>query len=326
MINTGKNIDAKDLNILGDFVAGEDIAKGDAVALAVTGWQNASVQQLSDNSSKDFRTIWYAQSFKVPTNATRLTKMILHINILSNDYTYFYIKDGISGTVNTLYGAQLAQTLNGLKTFTMDVDISSYQGGNLYIIVGCGANNVGQYVYTDTTAPYTDGTMYSATSQNGTYTALSPQESMYFDLTMSAGDDNVIIKASASEYGARLNFLGFAIAGATAGNKVDIDVQDITTAHNQTLTAGEMYYLSDTNGAISTTAGTIDRVIGYASDTQRLLRRRGAVTSPFSISANSNNPVHGLYESGTSSKMIPRKGTISGSGTLTIIDDKYSFI
>ena len=67
--------------------------------------------------------------------------------------------------------------------------------------------------------------------------------------------DNKIYKASASAWAYRINFIGFAIAGGSSGASVPVNDTPIV-AEKTGLTSGAMYYLSDTQGAIATSAGT----------------------------------------------------------------------
>ena len=113
----------------------------------------------------------------------------------------------------------------------------------------------------------------------GTYTAGE---------TIAAGDavaydhsDNKVYKASASAWAYRINFIGFAQSTATANNPVLVNTMEIVTEKTG-LSAGSDYYLSDTQGAISTTAGTISRRIGRALSSTRLKRpKNGTPVSGF---------------------------------------------
>jgi hypothetical protein len=105
---------------------------------------------------------------------------------------------------------------------------------------------------------------------------------------ISAGDavalnlsDNKIYKASASAWAYRLNFIGFAIDSIASGDSGLVNIQPIVTEKTG-LTSGSMYYLSDTQGAISTSAGTIARKIGRALSSGILYRpKNGTPVSGF---------------------------------------------
>lgn len=86
-----------------------------------------------------------------------------------------------------------------------------------------------------------------------------------------------VVKASAASVNERINFVGFAAAAATTGNPVTIINSDFYTTTG--LTANTDYFLSDTNGQISTTEGSIERIIGRAVSSTRLVRARGVVSN-----------------------------------------------
>jgi hypothetical protein len=104
--------------------------------------------------------------------------------------------------------------------------------------------------------------------------------------TISAGDavaldlsTGKVMKASASAWAYRINFIGFAIGASTLNNPIEVNVSHIISEKTG-LTSGATYYLSDTNGAISTSAGTISRKIGIATSTTRIWRpKNGALVS-----------------------------------------------
>jgi hypothetical protein len=127
---------------------------------------------------------------------------------------------------------------------------------------------------------------------------------------ISAGDaaaldlsDNKIYKASASAWSYRINLIGFAIAGGSSGASIPVNDTPIV-AEKTGLTAGSMYYLSNTQGAIATSAGTIERRIGRATSTTRIKRPKNG------------SPVSGLISRALSSATAyaPLSALMAGSG------------
>lgn len=86
--------------------------------------------------------------------------------------------------------------------------------------------------------------------------------------------DNVLgqVSKSTSLYGrARTtNFIGFAYETKAAGQTIRVAVAGTATALTS-LTTGLFYYLSDTLGAVSTTAGTFTRKVGISVSTTKML-------------------------------------------------------
>lgn len=96
--------------------------------------------------------------------------------------------------------------------------------------------------------------------------------------------DYKIYKASASALDHRLNFIGFAMEAGTENNAIEVNVRTVVNEKSG-LTANTIYYLSNTQGAISTSAGTYERIIGRSISTSRIIRKRGVVSKPISVSS-----------------------------------------
>ena len=112
--------------------------------------------------------------------------------------------------------------------------------------------------------------------------------------------DKKVYKASASALNYRLNVIGQAVGGVAIGVSCKVNIDPIVYA---TVTDGTIYYLSNTQGAIATTAGTISREIGIGLGTTRVMGWKNGrrVTNPFSTGGNFTCPVHGYvsyYQSG----------------------------
>ena len=68
------------------------------------------------------------------------------------------------------------------------------------------------------------------------------------------------------------SFLGFAQAAATSGNTFKAQLNSVITKTGASFTRLKQYYLTDSAGAIGTTAGTYSKKIGKAlTDTQLLI-------------------------------------------------------
>jgi hypothetical protein len=79
-----------------------------------------------------------------------------------------------------------------------------------------------------------------------------------------------VYKSSALATSTSNPFIGFVTATTSAGSQVPILIAGETTGITG-LTPGSFYYLSDTAGAISTTAGTVTRKCGIATSASTLL-------------------------------------------------------
>jgi hypothetical protein len=149
--------------------------------------------------------------------------------------------------------------------------------------------------------------------------AISAGDAVALDLS-----DNKIYKASASAWSYRINFIGFAIAGGSSG--ASIPVNDTSVVAEKTgLTAGSMYYLSNTQGAISTSSGTIGRRIGRATSTTRINRpKNGAPVGDWVSRALSDSTAYAHMEalnSGHGASLSHYSFIING---ITILDHTRS--
>ena len=79
----------------------------------------------------------------------------------------------------------------------------------------------------------------------------------------------MVYNASAHETSGYNQAIGFSVAAATRGGTVDLNVIGMQTLSG--LTIGSEYYLSDTFGNISVSAGTNSKKVGKAYTTTQLL-------------------------------------------------------
>jgi len=86
-----------------------------------------------------------------------------------------------------------------------------------------------------------------------------------------ASGDNAgkIVKTTAKVAEGANNFIGFAPSSIVAQASGNVTVQG--SVGGLTLTAGTVYYLSDTNGLLSTSAGTVPKTIGFSYSTTALI-------------------------------------------------------
>lgn len=119
---------------------------------------------------------------------------------------------------------------------------------------------------------YSGGAMY--THPSGSWTAPNGgANDMSFKTYESSSVGGKIFKADASNNDDLANnFIGFADAAITSGQTGNVVISGVVTGMSG-ISSGLTYYLSDTSGAISSTAGTQSRKIGKAiSDTELLIK------------------------------------------------------
>ena len=87
---------------------------------------------------------------------------------------------------------------------------------------------------------------------------------------ISSGATARVYKTSASQTQTCSSFVGFADESGTAGNPVSVNVAGVND--NQTsLNIGSVYYLSNTSGTLSTSAGTVSKKVGVAASTSKIV-------------------------------------------------------
>lgn len=75
----------------------------------------------------------------------------------------------------------------------------------------------------------------------------------------------------------KMKFLGFAVSNGTNGNSMTVQFTGIVSGFSG-LTRGEKYYATDTAGAISTTAGTQEILVGIAISATEIMIQKGRRT------------------------------------------------
>ena len=101
-----------------------------------------------------------------------------------------------------------------------------------------------------------------------------------------------------NQQSARLyNFIGFATQSASVGSQCVVATGPVVTG--LTVTAGSTYYLTDTNGTIGTTPGTIVKKLGLASTSSTLVidnvPRLGSWTQPI-VAGSPGTPYQALTD------------------------------
>jgi len=277
------NWDGTSLTILGTingivkslypFTTGEDIAAGDAVCLGGLSTTKLTITGASP-SSKDFGRItdveYWAQSISGITGKINEIKVYLskHGSPTDDVIIYLVADNGgtptgatlltfpvIAGTSLTTTPTQYTFTLNGGYDIT---------GATVWVLFSrTTLNNTNYYFVTGQGSVYAGGT--GANRYGGVWANQTSDLYMVVNYSPVA---NLIYKASALEALTTTTFLGFASAIATAGTSCNVQISDILTTTG--LTTGSIYYLSNTYGAIATSAGTVSKKVGLAISSTQL--------------------------------------------------------
>lgn len=256
-------------DFLSIYEAGENIAEGDALALVKSGTlQHVEIANQSASASNS--GLWIAQSFKTSPETTKIAGYSITIQHVTQQTTYtLRLRSSLTGA--DLHYTTLLEPYNGpyeisVNSGNINVDVSP--DTTYYIILSGGGNAFGS-----ATSTYADGQAYQSSNSGGTWSnhgTLADLKVWFRELRYTDLFGKVVKASAVSLENQRFNFIGLSVDTVTAGNPCRVNTNN--KLYKTGLTAGQTYYLSDTNGAISTTPGTIKRFVGYAESTSYLNR------------------------------------------------------
>lgn len=283
--------------------AGEDIADGDAVALA---------------GADEFQTVYVynhtstASSLLLDENRPRAQEF--QISAAGEQPTV--IRAYTTGSQTPSFRLSVRETLTGPdlaavtgsgnnQVYTLDVSGVTFSASTTYYIIfedigGAADGNWNGESLVGGGAWYFNGTSWVTQDFRHWAQVYYPEQTVW---------KNTIFKADATVLLSKnINLVGFAVGAALQGSPVTIDNSAILTGAG--FTPGAEYYLSDTPGQISTTPGTITREVGIALSTTQILRRRGSVSPVYQPGNSFTVPAAMTYgvNSGNS-------GTLNGATT-----------
>ncbi len=267
----GTTLLATDITAVNAFTTSEAITAGNAVSIG------DGVQFLNSNSATSSTTenttttIWLSQSFGTQAGVLTISQVFISF---SNSGNTTSIKVSIrADSAGQPTGADLGSKVvshvfssSGLYGFTFDTPISVSPSTTYHVVlrVDSGVNtesvNRNNSASTGTNRSTDSGANWAA--NNG---AIANE---IYVVDSVAGQ---ILKASAASSRARANsFIGFAYESKSASQSCRV-LLGPNVSNQSGLTAGTTYYLSDTFGAIATSAGSLSRKVGIALTTTKLL-------------------------------------------------------
>lgn len=283
------------------FLAGENIAAGDAVALQtydefqnviVVDYRSTSTSYLVDEPTPR------AQALPLPNDGRT------HYDFFQVRITGSFTPSWTVSIRQTLTGADLASTSGSGNGITITVDVSAivFVPGTTYYVIftetGGGADSqwYGQALVSGGAYLWNGSTFVAQDIRHDV--ALYYLEQTKFAWEVKKASAAVLLNQN-------INFVGFAAEAALDGEEVIIDNEPIIKGAG--FTPGSHYYLSDTPGQISTTPGTITRDIGRAISATEIVRRRGSVSPVMQPGNSFTSPCHMTYSMNSANT-----GTING--------------
>jgi hypothetical protein len=170
----------------------------------------------------------------------------------------------------------------------------------------------------DTTSPESSIPEYVDSHQSTDGTTWSDITGAYYlRIDWSFGTAGKVFKTNA-KYRESSSFLGFAMKNASANDVIFAQIANRFESLSG-LSVGSYYYLSDTSGAIATSAGTVSRKVAYADTTTSVVFNiSGHNFNRYSIVAGETFPFDGFVYVGFS--------LADSSASYTIIDESGSTI
>ena len=260
-------------SITDTLTAGEDIATGDAVSIG-DGVEYIQSSLGADTTTETIRdTAWYSQSFTTSAGAKKISAVSLKFSnslgdpqTVSNVTVHIYANSGGAPTGSSL-GSQAFSGNSGSvvkTTFATPVTVTASTVYHIVIQSTTGdnntnirrANSAGQG-----TNKSTDSGSNWAANNGAIYCTIYEIDSVVGQIMKSTAVGPTRARDK--------NFIGFASSSITSGSSGSVVVSGSLTTSG--LTAGMLYYLSDTRGAISSSAGSVTRKIGISLTTTKLL-------------------------------------------------------
>lgn len=157
----------------------------------------------------------------------------------------------------TKSGASLT-TSSAAYTLTLSGSVSITSGQTYWIVLRRDSSTDNTNYYLPSSGVYSGSSFY-VKSSGGTWSAGTDLKSWHIETMSTSVEGNAYI-ADAATSGKYAGFTGFAASSVSSGETLSIVVAGIASSLSG-LSAGKQYYLSNTPGAIGTSAGTNSRKV-----------------------------------------------------------------
>jgi len=259
------------------FVLGEAVLRGHAVVLGdgITGEPGNSSVAGSTNYQYMSNIYWYAQRFVTTANARSIISVKVKFGRSgggTNFSTPYYIdicsdNGGVPGQSIGHLGSFMPWT-NGATVYTVTATtaVPVNPGTNYFVVVYGSYYSGWQWIGNNSGG----AGAYSSTDFANWNPSNGP---LYYEITEVWNAAGQVYKADATKAASHFrlaNFIGFADASGNQGDSIPISIAG-ADANQSGLLAGQIYYISNTPGVISTAAGTTPKKIGIAMSATEIL-------------------------------------------------------
>jgi len=254
-------------NIINTFTTGENITAGNSVIVGnASGYTGETMTTNEGQVGIISGTGWLGQSFTTSASAIGINAVTLYLQQSGGPNTVtISIRSSLTGADIESKTATQVVTSSASYTFTFSTSVTVSPSSVYYVVIRESSDN-SSLIYGKLS---TGSGLSSSTDSGANWTGEGDNEAIH-TINESYTVAGLLYKSDASANNEYLNFIGFATETKTAGNTCKVNLTNIN--QNQTgLTVGVPYYLSDTPGAISTSAGSVSKKIGLSLSATSIL-------------------------------------------------------
>jgi hypothetical protein len=264
------------------LVAGEALTVNDAVFVAKgdEGRRLSAYSTTNTVGASNGGSTWNYQSFTTGANTTKIIRVKLYGNCSGSGGWPGAGTLRIRSTPNgsDLYSTTISVPFNGGEITADSIGITVSPSTTYYIVISTSNPQGGSNIINGgTTTSYSGGVSGVSIDSGANWStpATTVTGDFYFEVLegdYTAGKAYKTIAATDFYSGAGLtgNFIGFAKSSVSAASNVWVKTAAVMPGFSG-LTIGTTYYLSNTAGAISTSAGTVSKKVGLALSATELL-------------------------------------------------------
>lgn len=212
---------------------------------------------------------WFGQTVTTPVNITKLSQVVFDAGTFGSarDYT-LHIRATSAGlpTGSDLITPITVTATNGAITFNVSPGLTLSANTKYAFLISINTNNCG--VRFQSTDVYPSGERVLSSDSGASWAATTGD--FYFTFTYIVDGNKLYMSNSSSNDSAANNFVGFSATSGNYGDNINVINFGIYSGLTS-LTPGATYYLSNTSGEISSSAGSQSRKIGLAVSSTSLL-------------------------------------------------------
>src|SRR3990167_10878770 len=260
-----------------DYTAGESLANADWVRIAlsdeeifnqITGATGFNMLGAADGVRR------CAQGFKIPVATTTLRIVVKLTNdVAARVFTGRLHSDSAGSPGTVLDTKTVTPDVVTASEVTFDFGANTLTADTQYHFsfsvdnTGSGTNAL--IFHTNGSDVYSDGTFKTSTDSGSNWSDTSGDAYFRIYITEDATGGK-LYKCSAQTSSQTNKLVGVVNAPASSGATVQGMTRGTKDDYASSLTAGSIYYLSDTRGAIATIPGTVSKTVGLATTTKIL--------------------------------------------------------